>query len=137
MTTQNQQALANAVEKLNQGDIESYLNLLYAPNVTLHFLPPGLPQGHEGGRLYYTGILAGFPDVTLVIDDVLEEGDRLAIRVHVDMTHTGDFNGIPPTGKRVSLSAITILRFENGKVAERWTEANFMGLMQQLGVIPS
>lgn len=137
MTTQNQQALVNAVEKLNQGDIESYLNILYAPNVTLHFLPPGSPQGHEGGRLYYTGILAGFPDVTLVIDDVLEEGDRLAIRIHVDMTHTGDFNGIPPTGKRVSLSAITMLRFENGKVAERWTEANFMGLMQQLGVIPS
>jgi predicted SnoaL-like aldol condensation-catalyzing enzyme len=137
MPTNHLQVLENARQKFNQGDVEGYLNELYRPDVTLHYLPPGLPPGHEGARLFYGGFLAGFPDAQLVFDDTISEGDRVAVRFHVDMTHQGEFNGIPPTGKRGSLAGMTVMRFVDGKVAERWSESDFMGLLQQLGVMPA
>jgi predicted SnoaL-like aldol condensation-catalyzing enzyme len=137
MQTNHLQVLENARQKFNQGDVEGYLNELYRPDVTLHYLPPGLPPGYEGARLFYGGFLAGFPDAQLVFDETVVEGDRVAIRFHVDMTHQGEFNGIPPTGKRVSLAGMTVMRFVDGKVAERWSESDFMGLLQQLGVMPA
>lgn len=125
-----------AREHFNMGDIDSYLMTLYTPDVLAHFLPPGLPQGHAGLRLFYGAFLAGFPDAQLHFDDVVSEGDRMAIRYHLDVTHTGEFNGIPATNKRVSFGGTTIFRFAGGKVAERWSESDFFGLLQQLGVIP-
>jgi predicted ester cyclase len=52
------------------------------------------------------------------------------------MTHTGDFNGIPATGKRVTFGGTTIMRFSTGKVVERWSESDFLGILKQLGVVP-
>ena len=66
----------------------------------------------------------------------LVEGDDLAVRYHIDATHGGEFNGIPATGKRVSFSGTTIMCFKDGKVVERWSESDFLGLLQQVGAIP-
>lgn len=133
----NLETLHRARDYFNAGDIERYIMTLYAPEAVGHFLPPGMPQGHTGLRLFYGAFHTGFPDAQLIFDDILSEGDRVMIRFHLDMTHTGEFNGIPATGKRVSLSGITIFRFVEGKVAERWSESDFFGLMQQLGVLPT
>ena len=103
----------------------------------LHFLPPGLPPGLEGGRLFYGGFLAGFPDAHLSADDIIVENNKVAVRFTLQGTHQGEFMGIPPTNKRITLSGITILRFEGDKVVERWSEADNLGMMQQLGVIPA
>lgn len=138
MTPQaNLETSYRARDYFSAGDIESYIATLYAPEAVCHFLPPGLPQGHTGLRLFYGAFHTGFPDAQLIYDDTLSEGDRVVLCFHVDMTHTGEFNGIPATGKRVSISGITILRFAEGRVVERWSESDFMGLMQQLGVIPA
>lgn len=138
MSTNNHiQVLEQARQKFNQGDLEGYLTTLYDRNVVLHFLPPGLPQGHEGARLFYSGFLAGFPDVQLYFDDFVSEGDRLAVRYHLEMTHQGEFQGIPPTGRRVALTGLTIMRFADGKVIARWSESDFLGVLQQLGVMPT
>ncbi|MFZ1755827.1 MAG: ester cyclase [Caldilineaceae bacterium] len=138
MTSQtNLETLQRARDYFNAGDIERYITALYAPEAIGHFLPPGMPQGHTGLRLFYEAFHAGFPDAQLIIDDILSQGERMAIRFHLDMTHTGEFNGIPATNRRVSLPGITIFRFADGKVAERWSESDFFGLMQQLGVIPT
>ncbi|HRJ40818.1 MAG: ester cyclase [Caldilineaceae bacterium] len=132
----NLETLQRARDYFNAGDIERYITTLYAAEAVGHFLPPGMPQGHSGLRLFYGAFHTGFPDAQLVFDDILSEGERVVIRFHLDMTHTGEFNGIPATNKRASLSGITIFRFVDGKVAERWSESDFFGLMQQLGVIP-
>ena len=128
--------LQRALQHFNQGNLEGYLEL-YDPNATLHFLPPGMPPGLEGGRLFYGGFLAGFPDSKIELEDVITEGDKVAARFNLRATHQGDFMGIPPTGKSIVLTGITIMQFEGDKVVERWSESDFMGMMQQLGVIPA
>jgi predicted ester cyclase len=138
MSVQTNRTVAEtARQHFNAGEVEAYLMTLYAPDCVAHFLPPGLPQGHTGLRLFYGAFAAGFPDAQLHFDDVLAEGDDLAVRYHIDATHSGEFNGIPATGKRVSFSGMTILHYKDGKVVERWSESDFLGLLQQVGAIPS
>jgi len=132
----NLKTLHSARDYFNAGDIERYITTLYAPEAVGHFLPSGMPQGHTGLRLFYGAFHTGFPDAQLIFDDIVSEGDRVAIRFRLNMTHTGEFNGIPATNRRVSLPGITIFRFVGGKSVERWSESDFLGLMQQLGVIP-
>ncbi len=125
-----------ARQQFNAGDVQGYVETLYAPHALIHYWPPALPPGWEGAKLFYARFAAAFPDVALTFDDVIQEGDRVAIRYQVAMTQRGEFQGIPPTGKRVTMTGITILRFAEGKVVERWGESDFLGLLQQLGVIP-
>lgn len=76
-------------------------------------------------------------DLTGYLEEVLAEGDEVACRFTLRAAHEGEFNGIPPTGRRVELKGITILRFANGRCVERWSQADFMGMLQQLGVVPA
>lgn len=90
--------------------------------------------GHSGfGAAFYQG----FPDIYHTIDDVIGEDDRAAVRFTLRGTHTGDFMGIPATGKGIEVTAIAVLRFENGRVRELRAEFDQVGMMQKLGVIPS
>ncbi|NJN81756.1 MAG: ester cyclase [Caldilineaceae bacterium] len=131
----NIDVLNRAVAAWNAQDLNGYLTL-YADDAILHFLPPGLPPGVDGARLFYGGVLAAFPGTTLVMDDVIAEGDSIAARFHMNMRHEGEFQGIPPTGKDVVLIGMTILHFADGKVVERWSESDFVGLLRQLGAFP-
>ncbi len=83
-----------------------------------------------------SAILAAFPDSRFSIEDVVADGDRVAVRHSLRGTHQAEFQGIPATSKPVVVNAIVILRYEKGKAAELWLNADFMGLMQQLGAIP-
>lgn len=71
------------------------------------------------------------------IEDMLVDGDKVAVRTTFRGTHTGDFFGIPPTGKSVTVSGTHILRIADGKIAEHWGNNDDLGLMRQLGVIPA
>jgi len=115
--------------------LDTYLEL-YHPEARLHFLPPGLPQGREGSRLRDLLLLTAFPDGTVVFEDWVIDGDLYAARFRFDGTHRGEFMGVPPTQQRVSVTGITIMRFEGDRVVERWSEMNYLGLLQALGVLP-
>ncbi len=91
----------------------------------------------EGYKGFMSGLLAGFPDSRIVVDDVVAEGDRVAVRHRLQGTHLGELQGIPPTGKQVEAGGIVIFRFENGVIAEAWLNADMMGMMQQMGVVPA
>jgi predicted ester cyclase len=67
---------------------------------------------------------------------MIEEGDRVAVRTTFEATHTGDFFGIPPTGRRVSFTGVHIMRYSDGKLIEHWGSNDDLGLMRQLGVVP-
>lgn len=107
----------------------------YAPDCRCHGWAPETVD-IAGYVAAMSAILAAFPDSRFPIEDVVTEGDRVAVRHSLRGTHQAEFQGVPATGKPVVVNAIVILRYENGKAAELWLNADFMGLMQQLGVIP-
>ena len=103
---------------------------LLTPNIM-----PGIPYGVEGAKTAHRIMLAGFPDYETIIEDMVAEGDKVAARITMTGTHTGEFMGIPPTGKEVSFTGIYIARIANGKIVEHWGEEDGVSLLQQLGVL--
>jgi steroid delta-isomerase-like uncharacterized protein len=83
-------------------------------------------------RMVYTAT----PDLRHTIEDMVAEGDRVALRLTARGTHTGDFMGIPPTGKPVTVTGTGICRIADGKIQEDWFNSDALGLLQQLGVVP-
>jgi hypothetical protein len=77
---------------------------------------------------------AAFPDYTHTPEEVLAVGDRVVLRTTNRAIHSGDFQGIPPTGRSITFGQIAIYRMVDGKISEIWEEADLFGLMQQLGV---
>ncbi len=135
-TAENQVVFQRAVDNWNNGNLAAYLDL-YDSKVVLHGFPPGLPPGGAGAKVFYDGLWAAFPQPRLIIHDVLGEGDKLACRFQMEATHQGAFMDLPPTGKTVHVSGITILRFASGKCVERWNQVDMLGWLQQLGAIPT
>ena len=122
-------------EVFNAGKIE-LIDELFAPNFVDHDPSNPLP-GLDGVRQLVSMYRGAFPDLRLTIEDEITEGDRVVTRFTGRGTHKGPLIGIPPTGKRVTITAIDILRFENGRIAEHWGNQDLLGMMQQLGVIPA
>ena len=108
----------------------------FAPNVIDHSLPSGAPGGIEGPRQNISMFLGAFPDLHLTLEDIIAEGDKVAVRFTATGTHQGDLMGIAPTGKHVTATGISIIRYENGKAMEGWANFDDLGMLQQLGVIP-
>ena len=103
---------------------------LLTPNIM-----PAIPPGLEGAKVAHRLMLAGFPDYQTVIEDMLAEGEKVAARIKMTGTNTGEFMGIPATGKRVEFTGIYIARISNGKIVEHWGEEDSVSLLQQLGVL--
>jgi steroid delta-isomerase-like uncharacterized protein len=97
----------------------------------------GLAPGLEAVKQRQAMFAAAFPDQQMIVEDLVAEGDRVVARTTFNGTHQGEMQGIPATGKPVSVSMITIFRFDNGKIAEGWLVNDALGMMQQLGVIPA
>ena len=98
--------------------------------------PTGPIQGREAFKQFIAMYLNAFPDFHITIEDMVAEGDRVAVRQTTTATHQGELMGIPPTGKRISISGIHITRVVEGKGVEDWGSDDMLGLLQQLGVIP-
>lgn len=133
---ENKAIIRRALEYWNDPDNRERYFDLYDENVVTHGFPPGLPPGVAGLQQFYRGLWTAFPDARVVIKDLVCGGDKVALRGIFEGTHQGDFNGVTPTGKQVTMELITILHFANGKCVERWNQADMLGLMQQLGAIP-
>lgn len=137
MSEQYQTAVKNLIEKgFNQKDLSSF-EAYFSPSLKDHALPPGMPEGLEGRTLFYSAFLSAFSDLQVQVEDVFSEDDKVVTRWSAQGTHDGELMGIPATGRKVSTSGITIDRFENGQSVEHWEIFDQVGLMQQLGVIPS
>ena len=95
---------------------------------------PGFGDGVEGGKKIHNTTLIGMPDWRTEIEDLIAEGDKVVARIRMTGTHTGDFYGIPATGKRVEFTGIYIVRIANGKIVEHWGEEDAYSLMLQLGM---
>ena len=139
MSAEENKAVSRRVaeEVFNGGNVD-LADELYAPDYVLH--DPSLPEdlhGPEGIKRYVAMTLGAFPDIRVAVEDQVAEGDKVVSRWTATGTHTGDLMGIPPTGRRVEISGVTINRFSGGKIAEDWYQSDDLGMMQQLGVVPS
>jgi len=141
----DQQALARAADNKtillralvhfnDQASRESYFDL-YAPQAVLHRSPP-LQPGLESIKQFYRAYWAAFPDIELVVQNILAEGDLVACSFEVSATHRGQFLGIEATGRSVHFSGVTILRFENGHCVERWSQTDLLAFLRQVGAYP-
>ena len=94
------------------------------------------PLDREGHRQMIAHFQEAFPDGRNTSDELLADGDRVVQRWTFRGTHRGEFQGIPPTGKQVRLTGISIWRFGGSQIVESWHELDTMGLLQQLGALP-
>jgi predicted ester cyclase len=94
------------------------------------------PELAEAARQEAADFRRGFPDVVSTIEDLAAEGDRVAARWRARATHLGQYAGIPPTGKEVEFTGISMYRIEEGEIAESWTVEDDLGLMRQIGAVP-
>jgi predicted ester cyclase len=128
-------AVEGARERWNAGDLRGHL-ALYAESVRVYGYTPE-PMGTNEIEGFYRGIVAAFDSPQLVFHEMLESGESVTIRFTMTGTHVGDFMGVPPTGRKIALTGITILRFEGNTVVERWSSADMLGLLVQLGAAPA
>ena len=108
--------------------VEEFLALGYIE----HNLLPGQEPGLEGYKRRYLTLRAALPDVSITIDDMLAEGDRVVARVAIEGTHLGPFLGHPPSGRMVRMTAINVYRVANGRIVERWGVQDLYGLLRQI-----
>ena len=120
---------------INAHDLDAAIALL-SPDFVDHTPGIGLPTGLEGVRAFFTMQFVGLPDNRRQSADLIAEGDRVVHRLNGQGTHLGMLLGMPPTGRRITWSCIDIWRVEDGRLAEHWVEADMLGLMQQIGLVP-
>jgi steroid delta-isomerase-like uncharacterized protein len=109
---------------------------IYAPHYISH-QPAGEEdlRGVEAIKEFAAGMRQAFPDLEITIDDQIAEGDKVVTHFRARGTHQGELWGIPPTGKEVEITNMSMCRIEGGKMAEEWPAPDRLGMMQQLGVI--
>ena len=137
-TEENKQLVLRWKEARNNGDV-NVVDEFCAPECVLHIsgLPtPGPVRGRGPFKQLLAAYLAAF-DFTSMPEFLVGEGDMVAVREITRLRHKGEFQGIPPTGKEVSIPTNEIYRIADGKFAEQWVEADMLGLMQQLGILPT
>ncbi len=111
---------------------------LCAPDYVDHKPPvPGVPEGNAGVRRANEVLRAAFPDTVHTIEAQIAEGVLVVTRLRARATFTGEFQGLPPTGRVVEIGGIIIHRLADGKLVEHWAHIDNLGFMQQLGAIPA
>ena len=132
---QNKQLIRQYFEAYDQQDTEGIGQLVSSNNYSFHI--SGMqPMDWKETKQFYAVAWSTFPDLHHEILDIVAEGDKVAVRYNIIGTHKAEFQGIPPTGKEVSFSAMGFITLIDGKVAEEWEVADNMGLMQQIGAMP-
>ena len=116
----------------NKGDLAA-LDALIRPNYVQH--TRGVAQGREGMKAFFSSFRASFSGINSTVEDLVAEGDRVMWRSTIRATQTGSFRGIPPTGKEIIVTAMTIIRVENRQFAESWGEQDNLALLRQLGIL--
>ena len=133
---QNKAASRRWIEVFNERDDAAEAEIR-GPNYIAH-APASLepkPLDSDAWTKFLEGFVNGFPDLRLTVKDAVGEGDLVAQRVQFEGTQTGEFQGLPPTHRKVSFSGLELNHFVDGKVVEHWFQLDALGLLQQLGLM--
>ena len=104
----------------------------YDDSLIIHGFPPNLPTNKEGFKQFIYLLWKAFPDIRIMFDDVIIEGNKVACRYNLTGTHKGEFMDLRPTDKQFRVNGMTVFSFHNAKVIERWNLVDMMSLMEQL-----
>jgi predicted ester cyclase len=129
------EVLSAALAAWNAGDLDGYLQL-YDDNIRLHGYTPE-PMDKSAVRQFYQGIFTAFDSPPLEFHETLWVGDACTIRFTMGGRHVAEFMGVPPTNIEIVLPGITIMHFGSERVIERFSQADMLGLLVQLGAIPA
>ena len=128
--------MRTAYELISAGDIDGFADIL-SDDMIEHEETPGFPPTKEGVKAFFQAYVVAFPDLRMDAEDVIVSGDKVVARFRATGTNSGEFMGMPATGKSVDVQGIDIIRFnDDGKAAEHWGVFDAMAMMQQLGVVP-
>ena len=131
-TKENKALVRRAVEFWNRRDLDAFFKVL-SPEYVEH-----LPSGDvtlEQLKKYADNFFTAFPDIEIIIKDMVAEGDKVAVLVNWQATHRGEYLGIPATGKKIDIDVAMIIRIKAGKWVEFWNVTDIR-LAQQLGAVP-
>ena len=134
---ENKQVIRQFFELLDRHDTERMGQLLIS-STNYSFQPSGRPAMDWNTHKQLLAIVTkAFPDICHNIKDMVVEGDKVAVRMNVIGTHKGEFQGIPPSGKSVSLDEMAFITITGGKITEGWVISDTMSFMQQIGAVPA
>ena len=128
---ENEAIVRKAIGALNKQDL-SALDDFFSPNYVVHTYHM---QGLEEFKQYNAGLYRGFPDWHEMIKDIIAEGNKVWVRLIFSGTHTGEYRGFAPNGKRHSIVGVNIYRVEDGKIVEAWIVEDTFDSLKQLGII--
>ena len=136
MSEANMAVVSRFYEVFEEGDL-SIVDEVLASNFVEHNPFPDQLAGLEGMKQMLGIMRAAFPDSGISVQDMMAEGDKVAVRAEMTGTHRGEFMGIPATGNKVEVTGISIYTVADGMITEHWEQFDGMAMMQQLGAIPS
>ena len=129
---ENKALVRRVVDSWNRRDLEAFFNVL-APEYIEHLPTGDISLAHL--KKYAHTFFTAFPDIRITINDMVAEGDKVAVLVNWSATHQGEYMGIPPTGKKIDITVAMIIKVKAGKLVEFWNVTDIR-LAQQLGTIP-
>lgn len=137
MSTEENKAIVRRFfeEGPSKGNLGAADDLL-SPDFAMHVPLPASP-GVEGINEVITACRAAFEHLNVTVEDMVAEGNTVVARFTARGVHKGNFMDLPATGKPITMTGIEIFRIKDGKIIELWGEANLLGLMQQLGIVPA
>ncbi len=127
------------LDAFSSGDVAAADELLDPDAISHDPATPAAMQSLRGPEAFKRTVSMyrmGFPDLRMVVDDVVADGDKVVLRWHTEGTHRGELQGLAPTGKRGSVTGISIDQWREGKLVETWTQWDNLGLARQLGAAP-
>jgi steroid delta-isomerase-like uncharacterized protein len=129
---ENAALVRESFEAFSAGDTERLLRVV-SPDLVMHFAEA--PEPLRGREVWLQGfelMKRAFPDLEAQVDDVVAAGDKVAVRVTLDGTHSGEFQGMPATGRRIHYVSHEFYRVEDGVIAEEWICSDMSSLFRQL-----
>lgn len=133
---ENKAIVTRFVDEVNKQNYNAFDEMV-AEDYVDHDPIPGQEPGREGLKKAYAIFSDAFPDLTFIFEDVFGEGDLVVGRGVIYGTQKGEFLGVPPTNKRVRYTGTRLFRLKDGKLTDGWINLDLLGVMQQLGAIPS
>ena len=136
-TERNKAVIRRFVEAVQNNQDWTAYDELNDPSFVNLSAPPGVPTDREGGKVYLQAFAAAYPDASFTIDDMIAEGDQVVTKKTFSGTNTGEFAGMPATGRSVSVQYVDIMRVHDGRIVEHWLSMNQLVWLQQLGLAPA
>ena len=104
----------------------------YDDSLTIYGFPPNLPADKGGFKQFIYLLWKAFPDIRIIFEDLIIEGNKVAGRYYLTGTHKGEFIGLQPTDKQFKVNGMTVFALRNAKVIERWNIVDMISLREQL-----